>query len=230
MHFYLHPCFLLRPALSLFMQVIALKKIPQEKRNDKPIRIPLPNPIYSLEGVEICLFVKDHKGEGHKAAKAKLRDDPIAGVAKIIGISKLKTKYESHEAKRQLCNSYDLFMADERILPSLPKLIGKSFFKKKKQPVPVKLSVKDWAGQVQKAREATYLFLSGGSSLSVRVARSSQTEEECVDNIMAALAGAVERIPGNFGGIKALYLKTAESVALPIYQDASLLKSEKEKK
>lgn len=212
------------------MQVIALKKIPQEKRNDKPIRIPLPNPIYSLEGVEICLFVKDHKGEGHKAAKAKLRDDPIAGVAKIIGISKLKTKYESHEAKRQLCNSYDLFMADERILPSLPKLIGKSFFKKKKQPVPVKLSVKDWAGQVQKAREATYLFLSGGSSLSVRVARSSQTEEECVDNIMAALAGAVERIPGNFGGIKALYLKTAESVALPIYQDASLLKSEKEKK
>lgn len=43
----------------------------------------------------------------------------------MVGVSKLRTKYESHEAKRQLCNSYDLFAADERILPSLPKLLGK---------------------------------------------------------------------------------------------------------
>ena len=35
-----------------------------------------------------------------------------------------RAKYESAEAKRQLCNSYDLFVADDRILPSLPKLIG----------------------------------------------------------------------------------------------------------
>lgn len=40
-----------------------------------------------------------------------------------------RTKYESHEAKRQLCNSYDLFMADDRILPSLPKLIGGCWFR-----------------------------------------------------------------------------------------------------
>lgn len=44
----------------------------------------------------------------------------------MIGISKLKGKYEPYEAKRQLCNSYDLFVADDRIVPSLPKLIGES--------------------------------------------------------------------------------------------------------
>ena len=116
--------------------------------------------------------------------------------AQVVGMSKLRTKYESHEAKRQLCNSYDLFAADERILPSLPKLLGesslllyslkaghlttqpdssrawgsvpiksiaagKSFFKKKKQPVPVRLTGKDWAGQIRKACGATYLFWSG---------------------------------------------------------------------
>lgn len=48
----------------------------------------------------------------------------MAGVAKVVGLSKLRTKYESHEAKRQLCSSYDLFLADERVLPSLPKLLG----------------------------------------------------------------------------------------------------------
>ena len=47
-------------------------------------------------------------------------------MAKIVGLSKLRRKYEAHEAKRQLCATYDLFLADDRILPSLPKLIGES--------------------------------------------------------------------------------------------------------
>ena len=51
----------------------------------------------------------------------------MAGVAKVIGVSKLKGKYEPFEAKRQLCNSYDLFLADDRVVPSLPKLIGDCF-------------------------------------------------------------------------------------------------------
>ena len=63
-------------------------------------------------------------GEGHKAAKKRLKEGQAAGVAKVIGTSKLRTKYESHEAKRNLCAAYDLFLADERILPSLPKLLG----------------------------------------------------------------------------------------------------------
>lgn len=94
-------------------------------------------------------------GEGHKASKKKVKEEQIAGVTKVVGLSKLRygisgiregfdggrllwkqqskgtyhpdlfrTKYESHEAKRKLCNSYDLFLADERVLGSLPKLIG----------------------------------------------------------------------------------------------------------
>jgi len=41
-------------------------------------------------------------------------------------VSKLRTKYESHEAKRILAGAYDLFVADERVIPSLPKLLGAS--------------------------------------------------------------------------------------------------------
>lgn len=63
-------------------------------------------------------------GEGHKAAKERVRQEKLAKVAKVIGLSKLKSKYESHEAKRNLCAQYDLFIADDRIIPSLPKLIG----------------------------------------------------------------------------------------------------------
>lgn len=52
---------------TLASQNIALKKIPQKPRNDKPVRLPVPHALYSLEDAEACLFVKDHKGErgGH---------------------------------------------------------------------------------------------------------------------------------------------------------------------
>ena len=45
----------------------------------------------------------------------------------VVGVSKLRTKYESHEAKRILAGAYDLFVADERVIPSLPKLLGASY-------------------------------------------------------------------------------------------------------
>jgi len=49
-----------------------------------------------------------------------------------MGVSKLRQKYKPYEAKRQLCFSYDFFLADERVLPLLPPLLGKVFFDKKK--------------------------------------------------------------------------------------------------
>jgi hypothetical protein len=92
----------------------------------------IPNPIYSQEAAEVCLFVKDHDGTGHKEAKARVRSIENSGVQKVIGLTKLKANYFTFEQKRKLCDSYELFLADDRILPSLPKLLGKSFFKKKK--------------------------------------------------------------------------------------------------
>ena len=65
-------------------------------------------------------------GEGHKAAKKRVKQEKIAGVSKVIGVSKLRTKYEPFEAKRTLCNSFDLFVADDRVIPSLPKLLGEA--------------------------------------------------------------------------------------------------------
>jgi len=50
----------------------------------------------------------------------------------VIGISKLRKKYIPYEAKRNLCDSYDLFLTDERVLPLLTKALGKYFFEKKK--------------------------------------------------------------------------------------------------
>jgi len=36
----------------------------------------------------------------------------VTRVTKVVGVSKLKAKLGPHEAKRQLCDSHDLFLAD----------------------------------------------------------------------------------------------------------------------
>mmetsp|Transcript_36439 Transcript_36439/g.102932 ORF Transcript_36439/g.102932 Transcript_36439/m.102932 type:complete len:267 (-) Transcript_36439:450-1250(-) len=203
---------------ELVYLLLALKKMPQQSRKDKPVRLALPHSLWADQDPEVCLFVKDREGEGHKAAKKRLAEETKAGVKKVLGVSKLKAKYEAHEAKRALCNDFDLFLADDRILPLLPKLIGKTFFKKKKQPIPVDLTTKDWAGQVQKALAATYMFNTGGSSLNIKVCRTSFDSQAAVDNVLAVVKAAVERVPKKWSNVQAVYLKTAESAALPILQ------------
>ena len=61
-----------------------------------------------------------------QAGSTSLLTCMLVGMVQVVGISKLKTKYEAHESKRRLCSEYDLFCADERVLPQLPKLLGAS--------------------------------------------------------------------------------------------------------
>jgi ribosome biogenesis protein UTP30 len=143
---------------------------------------------------------------------------PQAFSFQIVGTSKLRTKYESYEAKRNLCRQFDLFLADDRVLPSLPKLIGKTFFRRKKQPIPIDLTAADLEAQMCKARECTCLILSGGSCLSIKVARASFSVAAAVANVEAVIAAAAKHVPKKWGNVQAIFLKSADSVALPVYQ------------
>lgn len=157
---------------------------------------------------------------------------------------------QAHEAKRKLCGEYDLFLADERVLPQLPKLLGefcapwgcqsplaactcwfsdmdtevchhhapplqwhsigltlhcvrlpagKTFFKKKKQPIPVNLATKDWGAQVRKrwlncslphpVWEQPHMLISKRVMALVLVA-SDLNKFECVERSAIGPAGA----------------------------------------
>jgi ribosome biogenesis protein UTP30 len=49
-----------------------------------------------------------------------------------VGIEKLKGKFKPFEARRMLLRENGLFLADERVIPLLPGLLGKKFFQAKK--------------------------------------------------------------------------------------------------
>lgn len=50
----------------------------------------------------------------------------------MISLEKLRKNYFPFEAKRKLCQSYDLFLADRAVVTRLPQLLGKEFFSRKK--------------------------------------------------------------------------------------------------
>ncbi|KAH6588503.1 hypothetical protein BASA61_005899 [Batrachochytrium salamandrivorans] len=191
--------------------VIATKKMP-EKLRIKPVAVPLPHTILP-EDAEICLIVKDPQRE----YKDLIKNSGISRISRVIGISKLKAKFKPYEAKRQLCATYEMFLADERVLALLPPLLGKTFFEKKKHPAAVDLKKTNVKAEIERAINCTYLHLNKGVCNALKAGSVLLTAEQNVENIMAATKGAVEKLPGKWGNIQSVHIKTATSVALPVY-------------
>eukprot|EP00270_Netrium_digitus_P006841 TRINITY_DN1976_c0_g1_i2.p1 TRINITY_DN1976_c0_g1~~TRINITY_DN1976_c0_g1_i2.p1 ORF type:complete len:274 (-),score=40.53 TRINITY_DN1976_c0_g1_i2:297-1118(-) len=209
---------------EVFYLAVTLKKIPTRK-SKKPLRINIPHSLHPVGGgSEICLIVKDEKSSesgdsyGHRRAKQWLKaDGEMSGVTKVMSLSKLRSKYFAHEAKRKLCGSYHLFLADERVMPLLPRLIGKTFFKQKKHPIPVRLTSKDWTARIRRACDSTYFYFFGGSSSTVKAARVTQPIEEVMDNVMAIAHCLASKLPKKWSSVKSVYLKLHQSPSLPLF-------------
>ncbi|KAJ3346262.1 hypothetical protein HDU83_003260 [Entophlyctis luteolus] len=195
-----------------FWITITTKKAPLAARV-KPHKIPIKHPLNpEQDSQEVCLFVKDPQ----KDFKALLAEKNIT-VDKVIGLSKLKSDYYSYEAKRQLCDSYDLFLTDSRIVALLPPLLGKYFFQKKKQPVPVDMTAKNLSKEITIARSSTYMFFSKGVTTSIKIGTVLQDPEHVVENIYESLDSIVDKIPSKWGNVLRIDLKLCDSVALPLF-------------
>lgn len=205
-------------AEEVYVQVV-LKKSPEMARK-KAIRIVLPHSPHGAEvGAKgICLIVKDPE----EAAREQVAAAGMAGeVGEVIGVSRLRSNYFPYEAKRQLCASYAVFMADDRVIPLLPHLLGKTFFKKKKQPIPLSLKAGGaaaWAREVRAALSAAYLHIREDTCFTLRVARQGMPTQDAVDNVLAGIEGAVSCVPGQWSNVQALYLRSTDSVSLPLFK------------
>lgn len=205
---------------ELMYLIVSLKKIPQKPRINAH-KVPLPHPLIDplTDPAELCMVIDDRPKSGltKDAASKKIKSENIP-ISKVVKLSKLKTDYRPFEAKRKLCDSYDMFFADNRIVPLLPRLLGKQFFKKKKIPVPVNLKNNNWKEQIEKACASAMLFLSSGTCSVVKVGKLSMGKNEVVENVIAAINGIAETVPSKWGNVRAFHLKLIDSLALPIYQ------------
>ena len=114
---------------------IGLKQVLTSNPKVKPVPLSIPHPFFRKEKASVCLFVKDPADHYRKL----LEEKNVHSVTEVIGITQLKKEYQIFEAKRNLRKSHDIFLADDRIVPLLPKLIGKTFYESKRQPAVVDL-------------------------------------------------------------------------------------------
>jgi ribosome biogenesis protein UTP30 len=210
-----------------------LNRVP-EQTSARPIRIEIPHSFHKMkpnnddnentaatsdgaEEVEACLFVKDESKEWVKEMIDKFPSH-LSCIQKVITLTSLRKKYAQYKDRRELLKKYNLFMADDRILPMLGKSLGKNFFQEKKQPIPVKLTrAEAFPFTIQKCLSSTFMHISAGTCISIKAGNTSMPLIQIVENAAAVVLGVVGHIPRKWANVSAIHIKTATSVALPVY-------------
>ncbi|KAI3801198.1 hypothetical protein L1987_29302 [Smallanthus sonchifolius] len=206
--------------------LLTLKKIPHKDFTKSPKKITFPHSLStSPESCRSCLIIDDRPKPNSQKLTFDFVDQKIKSlgipISKILKLSKLKSDYRSFESKVELLNSFDVFLADRRIINMLPEILGKVFYKKKKKiPVPVDLRRDgDWKEEIEMGFCCSLLWLSKGTCSVVKVGKfEGMKVEEIVDNVVAAVGGVVQVVPKKWAGVKSFHLKFFDSLALPIYQ------------
>ena len=76
----------------------------------------------------MCLITKDPQ----RQYKDLLERHQIKFISRVVGVEKLKGKFKPFEARRLLLKENAMFLADERVIPLLPRLLGSKWFDAKK--------------------------------------------------------------------------------------------------
>ncbi|BEI80467.1 hypothetical protein CcaverHIS002_0109960 [Cutaneotrichosporon cavernicola] len=175
--------------------------IARDEHKLMPVKIQLPfPPLPPPPATSVCLITKDPQRE----YKDLLEEKGIKFVDRVVGVEKLRGKFKPFEPRRQLRNDHDLFLVDDRVLPMMPKLLGKMFFEAKKTPIPVNVLRKDLKAELGRAIACTYFHPSTGTSHSVRIATPSVTTAE-------------ETLVGGWDNVLSVGIKTSTSVLLPVW-------------
>ncbi|KAL7526165.1 hypothetical protein ACHAXR_001356 [Thalassiosira sp. AJA248-18] len=150
----------------------------------KPIRIEIPHPLVKLssggddamddedddhlQDISACLIVKEESKPWVQELITRFPTQ-LGCIKKVLGLQSLRTKHKSFLQRRELLARFDVFLADDRILPMLTKALGGKFFEKKKQPVPVKLTRGEALPfAVERCLRSTFMYLSAGTCVTVK--------------------------------------------------------------
>ena len=136
---------------------------------------------------------------------------------KIIPLRELKVEYKQFEAKIQLCNKFDLFLADDRIIRLLPQFLGKNFYKRKKIPLQINLRHRDLPAEFSRCLMTTQLPMKhAGSCSTVAVGHSEQELGHLVENTQSVVETLKTKYPGTFKNIRSVHINCGSS-SLPLY-------------
>lgn len=88
----------------------------------------LAHPVMDPRTSPVTLFVKDPQ----RTYKDLLESSKISFISRVVGLSKLRTKHKTFEAKRALLKEGELFLVDDRVVLDVGKCTGKMWREAKK--------------------------------------------------------------------------------------------------
>lgn len=231
--------------------VLTTKKHIVDQKRLKPNKILLPHPINTSPTTTVCIIAADpQRALKDVVAHPSFPTDLATKITRVIGIAKLKTRYKSFESRRQLLAEHDVFLADSRIVTYLPNLLGKTFYKGTKRPIPVNLpllkaqdpntkkripipkptdgskaldSPKAIAREIEIALSSALIHLSPAATTSVRIGISSFSAEHLAENVHTVVNGMIEKFVTNkWRNVRAVHIKGPNTMALPIWLASEL--------
>lgn len=183
----------------------------------KPVRLLIPNPVHSIEDAEVCLIVKEDSKESIQEL-IQAFPEHMSCIKKVLGLQSLRNKHAEYQQRRLLLAKYDVFMADDRILPMLTKALGKDFLKAKKQPIAVRITRREALPfAIKNALSATYMTIPEGTCVTVKAGNTAMKAQELVENVVRCAEAAVPKIPRKWANIRSISIKLPNSTALPVY-------------
>ncbi|RSL95601.1 hypothetical protein CEP52_011968 [Fusarium oligoseptatum] len=203
-----------------------------DKTRLQPGKIVLPHSLNTDETATICLITADPQ----RAYKDIVDSEEFPAelskrIARVIDYTKLKAKYSQYEAQRKLYSECDVFLADDRIINRLPKVLGKTFYKTtQKRPIPVSLQAKapKVDGKRQK-RVKTEGVVNAGTPAEIAkeiekghwrspLGYSGWTPEQIAENVDTVVTAMIDRwVPQKWRNLRSIYIKGPETTALPIW-------------
>ncbi|KAK2963856.1 putative ribosomal protein L1 [Blattamonas nauphoetae] len=167
-----------------------------------PRLITLPNNPYK-PNLKVFLIVKD-------GVKEAVQQMELPLISQIMTLTETKNNYKAYKDRRLLCSQYDMFLADDRVIPTLPRVLGSVFVKRNKVPIPVKIKSKEATTRsVHTVLNSAHVRTPGGAVGSIQVGTTQLSQDELTDNLWAAYQYLISN-QGTIWKIDAPLLKTEE--------------------
>lgn len=182
----------------------------------RPVRVKIPHSIFlaDTEDHSMCLFCKS---EDKKVIEQYLAKNPIPAIGRVISMNDVVKLFKSFKERKQLRTEYSHFICDVNITKQLYNALGKTFNGIGQLPIPVNYDdLSALPKAVNKVLESTYMHLKG-QNITFTIGFTSMDAHKIQDNIISGIDFAMEKIPGKWGKVHSIHIKTGGSPSLPIF-------------
>ena len=159
------------------------------------------------KSASVCIIAAGDLGIKAKNAKA----DRVMNEAELIELG--KNKRES----RKVINTYDFFLADTKLMPTVGKVLGQLLGPRGKMPTPIPFNAPVEA-LLERFRTSVGVKVKGSLSLSCKIGEESMEDADLAANASAVAATIEKKLPNGDKNIRKIMIKTTMGKAIRLEQ------------